>query len=138
MPSRPERHDEGEANPIEDAAMQLATATARPTSFQRQLGEVVVKLEDALHYEDDTPNADRTFRAIDEGVETIGTALERKASSEAKDDARDAAILLGDSRDVIGTNWSLEPPHVSLGYGNVGRAGVREAVDLLKQAIAEA
>lgn len=112
-----------------------ATTTARPTSFQRQLGEVVTKLDDALQREDDTTQSDLTFRAIDDGVETIRSASKQHASRQAKSAAMDAAIMLQDSRDVIATNWSLEPPHIEIGYGNIGRLGVHEAVRLLNQAI---
>ncbi|MCW2922213.1 MAG: hypothetical protein JWL76_2087 [Thermoleophilia bacterium] len=115
--------------------MQLSAVASRPTSFQRQLDEVVSKLDQALHREDGTTEVDLTFRAIDDGVETIHSALQRQASPQAKSDARDAAILLQDSREVIGTNWSLEPPHIEVGFGNVGRLGVRDAVRLLNQAI---
>jgi hypothetical protein len=118
--------------------MQLAAVAARPTPFQRQVGQLVTKLEDALYHEDGTYDADRTFAAIDGADDVFRSAFRLKSSDESKHDLIEAVGMLGDAREVIGTNWSQEPPHVDRTYGDVGRAGVREAVGLLKQVIDEA
>jgi hypothetical protein len=124
--------------------MQLATtaalgaAAARPTSFQRQVGTLVTQLDAALAREDDTTETDLTFAAIDGADDILRSAQKRTASDEAKSDMWDAAAMLQDARDVIATNWSMEPPHIEVGYGNIGRDAVHKAVDLLNQSIAEA
>ncbi|MCW2927625.1 MAG: hypothetical protein JWM86_1593 [Thermoleophilia bacterium] len=118
--------------------MQLSSIAPPATSFQRQLGAVVTKLDHALAREDDTVETDLTFRAIDDGVDAIKTAVREPASRQARFQAMDAAAMLVDSRNVIASNWSLEPPHIEVGTGNIGRLGVREAVRLLNEAIASA
>lgn len=120
--------------------MQLATAAsaARPTSFQRQVGALVTQLDHALEREAGTTDTDLTFAAIDASHDILRSAYRRSASDEAKHDMLDAYDMLRNSREVIATNWSLEPPHIEVGYGDIGRMGVRRAVELLNQAIAEA
>ena len=106
--------------------------------FQRQVGGLADRLQSAVDAEYGTTDTDLTFQAIDETGTTLGHAYVLKASPDARNDIMEAADLIGSARDVIATNWSMEPPHIDVTYGDIGRDAVRKGIDLLRQAVAEA